>query len=143
MSTNGATVAALSFAGYLTATPFGLSGETIGIGTLFCVVGVAGRAAFELQKSSEGNGAGMKWNKILGWVGGGLIGAPFMAILYLVMLKLANIQSDGIAAIGLLFVGFSGPRAVTWLLSSATSLLTKRGLSIPVAADNSQGDAKS
>lgn len=132
MTTNGTTVAALSLAGILTAQPFGISVGTIAIGTGFSIVGVVGRAAFELQKASEGPN-GMRLSKIAGWVGAGFIGAPFVTIIYLVILNLVKIQSDGIAVLGLLFFGFSGPRMVTWLLNTVIDILNKRlGTAIPV-----------
>jgi hypothetical protein len=127
----GSAVAALSLAGILTAQPFGLSIETIAIGTGFAVIGTIGRAAFEVQRSSEGQ-EGMKLSKIFYWLGAGFIGAPFVTIMYLVVLNLAHIQSDGISILGLLFFGFSGPRAVTWLLNYVISILNKRlGTTIP------------
>lgn len=142
MSTNGTTVATLSLAGMLTAQPFGISVETIAVGTCFSIIGVVGRAAFELQKSSEGT-SGMTLGKIFGWLGAGFVGAPFATILYLVVLKLANIQSDSIVIIGLLFFGFSGPRMITWLINTAIGQINKRsGLNIPsVGPSPSPADA--
>lgn len=129
----GTTVAVLSLAGILTAQPFGLSLSTIAIGTCFSIVGVIGRAAFELQKSSEGPvGGGMRLSKIAGWVGAGFIGAPFATIIYLVLLSLMKIQSDGVSILGLVFFGFSGPRAIAWLLNVVIGQLNKRlGMNIP------------
>ena len=115
--------------------PFGLPMEQIFIGTSFAVLGVVGRAAFEMQKAAEGAAGGMRGTKIWGWVGSGLIGAPFVTIMYLITLKLAGVQSDGIVSLGLLFLGFSGPRMVTWVLSTGISLINKKtGLNIPVPA---------
>lgn len=126
----GSAVAIMSVAGILAAQPFGISVETIAIGTGFSLVGVIGRAAFEMQKAAEG--PGMKLSKIAGWVGAGFIGAPFATILYLVILNLCKIQSDGIAILGLMFFGFSGPRMVTWLLNMGIGILNKRmGTNIP------------
>lgn len=131
MTTQGATVGVLSAAGILTASPFGLSIETIALGTAFCIVGVTGRAAFELQRTAEGPG-GLKLSKIAGWVGAGLIGSPFVTILYLVLLKLAGIQSDGLIVLGLLFFGFSGPKVTSWLLNTSAGILSKRfGVNVP------------
>lgn len=139
---NGTVVAGLSLAGMLTAQPFGISVETIAVGTCFSIIGVVGRAAFELQKASEGP-SGMKLSKIAGWVGAGFVGAPFATILYLVLLKLLNIQSDGIIIIGLLFFGFSGPRMVTWLMNLAVGTLNKRlGTNIPLIGQTADGAAK-
>lgn len=125
MATQGATVGVLSLAGIMTAAPFGLSIETIAIGTLFAVVGVIGRAGFEMQKSAEGPG-GLKLSKIAGWVGAGFIGAPFVTILYLALLKISSVQSDGLVILGLLFLGFSGPKVVQWLMGSIAAMISKR-----------------
>ncbi len=132
MTTNGgSTVAALSLAGILAAEPFGLSITTIALGTGFACVGVIGRSAFELQKANEGPN-GMKLSKIAGWVGAGFIGAPFVTILYLVVLNLAKIQSDGISILGLMFLGFSGPRMVLWMVNLVIGILNKHlGWNIP------------
>lgn len=132
MTTQGSVVATLSLAGILTAQPFGISVETIAIGTCFSIVGVIGRAAFEMQKAAETPG-GMRVSKIAGWVGAGFIGAPFVTILYLVVLNLMKVQSDGVSILGLLFFGFSGPRMVTWLLNMVIGILNKRlGMNIPL-----------
>lgn len=136
MTTQGAVVATLSLAGILTAMPFGISVGTIAVGTAFSLVGVVGRAAFELQKSAQGDG-GMDARKIAGWVGAGFIGAPFVTILYLVILKLMNVQSDGISVIGLMFFGFSGPRMITWLLNTGIGLMNKKlGANIPTVGSD-------
>lgn len=125
MTIQGIGVATLSVAGILAAQPFGLSVGTIAMGTGFSLIGVVGRAAFELQKASEGSG-GMKLSSIAGWVSAGFIGAPFATILYLVALKLMNVQSDGISIIGLMFFGFSGPRMITWLLNTLITFVNKK-----------------
>lgn len=137
---SGTTVAGLTLAGIMTAMPFGISVGTIAIGTGFSIIGVIGRAAFELQKSSEGPG-GMALRKIVGWVGAGFIGAPFMTILYLVFLNLIKVQSDGVLIIGLMFFGFSGPRMVTWFMNLLIGMLNKRlGINIPNLGTPAQPD---
>ena len=131
MSTQSVALGGVSLAAILGAQPYGISVETVMIGTAFSIIGVVGRAAFEMQKASE-NSSGMKFGSIAGWVGAGLIGAPFVTILYLVVLKLLSVQSDSIAIIGLMFFGFSGPRMVTWLLNTSIGILNKKaGLTIP------------
>jgi hypothetical protein len=120
-----APVAALSLSGILMAQPFGLSVETIIVGSAFSLIGVIGRAAFEMQKAAEAPG-GMKLSKVAGWVGAGFIGSPFASILYLIGLKLAGVQSDSLAIIGLLFFGFTGPKGVTWLINNAQKALAAR-----------------
>lgn len=131
MTSQGAVLGVFSVAAILGAQPYGISVETVMIGTAFSIVGVVGRSAFELQKLSE-NPGGMRIGAIAGWVGAGLIGAPFVTILYLVVLKLLNVQSDSISIIGLMFFGFSGLRMATWLLNLAIGILNKKtGLTIP------------
>lgn len=74
----------------------------------------------------------MRLSKIAGWVGAGFIGAPFATIIYLVLLSLMKIQSDGVSILGLVFFGFSGPRAIAWLLNVVIGQLNKRlGMNIP------------
>lgn len=132
MTAQSVALGGLSIATIFSMQPFGISIETIMIGTAFSIIGVVGRAAFEMQKSSEAPG-GMKFSNIAGWVAAGLIGAPFITILYLVVLKLSSVQSDNISIIGLMFFGFSGPRILVWLLNFAIGILNKRtGLTIPL-----------
>lgn len=131
MTTQTVALGGLSIATILGAQPYGISIETVIIGTAFSIVGVVGRAAFEMQKTSE-DPNGKRFSSIAGWIAAGFIGAPFVTILYLVVLKLLNLQSDNIAIIGLMFFGFSGPRMVIWLLNTGVGILNKKlGLSIP------------
>ncbi len=131
MTTQSVALGSLSIATILSAQPYGISVETVIIGTAFSIIGVIGRAGFEMQKASE-NPGGMRPGAIAGWVGAGFIGSPFVTILYLVVLKLSNVQSDSISIIGLLFMGFSGLKAATWLLNLAIGIVNKKtGLSIP------------
>lgn len=133
------TAGILTISGVLAATPFGIPMNEIALGTFFAVVGVCGRASFELQKASEGAAGGIPVSKILGWMGAGLFGAPFVTLFYLVVLRLINVQSDGIVSLGLLFLGFSGPRMVSWLLNTGISLINKHtGLNIPTWGASSQ-----
>lgn len=125
-------VGIMSIAGILASAPFGIPMEQILAGTIFALVGVVGRAAFEFQKASEGGTGGIPIGKIAGWVGAGFTGAPFVTILYLVVLNIAGVKSDGIVSLGLLFLGFSGPRMVTWLLNTGISAINKKsGLNMP------------
>ncbi len=142
MTVQGTALGTLSIATIMAAQPYGIQVETVIIGTAFSIIGVVGRAAFELQKLSEGPST-MKLAAIAGWVGAGLIGAPFITILYLVVLKLSSVQSDSISIIGLMFFGFSGPRMVTWLLNLAIGILNKRtGLTIPLFGMATPPDGK-
>lgn len=140
MTTYTVGLGGLSIATILGAQPYGISVETVMVGTAFSIIGVMGRAAFEMQKSSE-DPNGKTFSSIAGWVGSGFIGAPFVTILYLVILKLMNVQSDSISIIGLMFFGFSGPRMVSWLLNIGTGILSKKtGLSIPPFGSQSPPD---
>lgn len=144
MTTGVSNVAAMTVAGVLASAPFGIPLEQIGLGTCFAIIGVIGRAGFELQKSSEGAGGGIQVSKIAGWVGAGFTCAPFVTILYLVILKMAGIQSDGIISLGLLFLGFSGPRLVTWLMNTGISAFNKKsGLNMPSIGPGQAADQKS
>lgn len=141
MTTQTVALGGLSIATILGMQPFGISIETVMIGTAFSIIGVAGRAAFEMQKASETAG-GQKFGSIAGWVAAGLMGAPFITILYLVVLRLSNVQSDNISIIGLMFFGFSGPRLIVWLLNFAIGILNKRaGLTIPPFGPTPDGNA--
>ncbi len=140
MSTQSVALGGISIATILGAQPYGISIETVMIGTAFSIIGVVGRAAFEMQKASEAPG-GMRFSNIAGWVASGFIGAPFVTILYLVVLKMMNVQSDSISIIGLMFFGFSGPRMVSWLLNLAIGILNKKaGTQIPTFGTPSQGE---
>lgn len=131
MSTDVKTMGALTFAGMMASSPFGLPMNQIALGTLFAIIGVVGRAAFEMQRANEGN-PGLQLSKVAGWVGAGFTGAPFLTIVYLILLRMMNVQSDGIVSLGLLFLGFSGPRLMQWLLNTGILQLNKRtGLNIP------------
>lgn len=129
---SGTGVAAISLATILAAQPFGISVETVAIGAAFSVMGVFGRAAYELQRYMEGSGT-MRPSKIVGWVAAGLLGSPFVTILYLVILKACSVQPDGLALILLLFVNFSGPKAVSWLMTNGMGMISGRlrGLAFP------------
>lgn len=132
----------LTMAGVLASQPFGIPMTQIALGTCFAIVGVIGRAAFEFQTMSEGSKGGIQLNKILGWIGAGFFGAPFITLAYLIILKLFNIQSDGLASLGLLFLGFSGSRAFTYLMQAASGLLSKKGVNIIPPSQNPPSDDK-
>lgn len=118
-------VTGLTLGTILTAAPFGVPVETIAIGTLFSVLGVMGRAAFELQKVAEG-GAGMTVGRVLGWFGAGLLGAPFMTVTVIALLKFVGVQIDIYSVIGFLAAGFFGPRFVGGVIQFGTDYLRKR-----------------
>ena len=125
-----ATAGVITLATILTAQPFGLPVETIAIGTGFAFVGVIGKAAFEAQRAIE-SGKSVNLGPILGWVGSGMIGAPFVTIVYLVLLKMLGVPADNMAILGLIFCGFLGPKAVTSLVNWGTDFLkSKTGVSI-------------
>jgi hypothetical protein len=126
------TLGFLTVAGMLASAPFGLPMQQIALGTGFAVLGVIGRAAFELQKTSEGSTDGIRGARIWGWMGSGLIGAPFISTMYLIVLQLLHVKADGVVSFGFLFFGFTGPRMLSWLLNTCIGQLNKRlGLNIP------------
>lgn len=118
----GATATGLSIAGILSSVPLGVPLATIFLGTAFAIVGVIGRAAFDMQKSLEA-GDRIKGAQVLGWVGAGLVGAPFTAVLWIVLLRAVGAQTDLATVIGLLFLGFTGPKGVTWAMGFVTDFL--------------------
>lgn len=130
MASNEITVGGLSLAGILTAAPMGLSMGTIAIGTCFAILGVVGRAAIEGQKYAENNGT-MKLSQILAWLGGGVVGAPTLTVLYLALLQALSVKSDSIAIFGLIFLGWTGPRGAAWLFSMVKNILSSKLGSAP------------
>lgn len=117
-------VVGISFAGLFSAVPFGVPVETIAIGTGFFSLGIFARAAFEMQKTIErGDHVGI--GQVLGWVGAGLIGAPFGTILYVVFLHTLKVQSNDASILGLLVLGFGGPRLLTALMGAIVGLWNK------------------
>lgn len=134
MSTNASAVAALSIAGIVNAQIFGMTGGTIALATGFTLLGVMGRIGFEIAKTAD-TSDGVKWSKVAALFAGGCCSSVAITVLYLSILKLAGVQSDGALVIGLVFFGFSGPRAILWLLNTAASFINKRtGLNIPLVA---------
>lgn len=133
MSTGpSASAAGITLATILAATPFGVPIEHIAIGTFFSVAGVLCRGAYELQRNAEGSGT-MKFLAVLSWVVSGLLGAPFVTVLGLGLLKIANIQTDSLMVIGFWYLGFSGPKGVISLWNMLCALVQKRtGVRIPV-----------
>lgn len=125
MATNEAAVGGLSLAGILAASPMGLSMQTILIGTAFAALGVIGRAAFEAQRYSENTGT-MKLSQILAWLGGGLVSAPTMTVLWLALLQSMSVKSDAICIFGLIFLGWSGPKGAAWLISLARNAISSK-----------------
>lgn len=142
MTTNGSTVAALSLTSILAATPFGISVETIVVATGFTMLGVFGRLGFEIAKTAD-TPEGVRWGKVAALFGGGMVSASALTVLFLAMLGALGIKSDSIVIIGLVFFGFSGPRAILWLFNAAASVLNKRlGLNIPLVGVPADGAAK-
>lgn len=132
-----ATASVLTMAGLLASQPFGLPIESIAIGAGFAALGVFGKAAFEIQSSLERQSS-VSLKYVLGWVGAGLIGAPFAAVLWLIFLRIVGIPSDNTAIMGLVFLGFLGPKGVTWLMAYVTGLLKDKlgGEGPPKVGDN-------
>jgi hypothetical protein len=119
-------IAGLSIAGILAAVPFGINVETIATGMGFAIVGMLGRFAFDLQKAVE-SGTPLGLGKTLQWLGAGFIGAPFLTIAWLVFLKQIGAATDTATVIGLLLLGFSGPKGISWLLGLLNKLLPQNG----------------
>lgn len=133
---SGTGVLGLSFAGIAGAQIFGLSVTTIFLATSFTFLGVLGRVGFEISKTADTHD-GVKWSKVAALFAGGCLSAVTIAVLYLAVLKMLNIQSDSAAAIGLVFFGFSGPKAILWLLNSSALTINKRtGLNLPTLGAN-------
>ena len=131
MTTNGGPVLVFSMAGMLAASPMGINVETMLIGTCFTLFGVFGRIGFEIARGADTPG-GVKWGSIAAQFGGGLLSAVAITVLYLSLLRTVGIQSDTASVIGLIFFGFTGPKALLWLLNTATGAVNKRtGLNIP------------
>lgn len=140
MAINETSLAAVITVGsIMTATPFGLQVENIAIGTCFAAVGVIGKGAFDAQRAIEG-GQPVKLAGIVGWIGSGLIGAPFVTIVYLVLLKMGGVPADNMAILGLTFCGFLGPKAVNALVAWGTAAI-KRITGVQVDGPTKDGKA--
>jgi hypothetical protein len=120
-----AAVTGLTIAGILAATPLGVSVETIALGMGFAIVGLFGRLAFDIQKGIEA-GDKVRLSTAIGWAGAGLIGAPFIAVVWIVLLRAIGAQTDAATVIGLLFLGFSGPKGVTWVMGLVADFVGSR-----------------
>lgn len=132
MTVNSPSVAAISMAGIVNAQIFGLTCGTIMLATGFTFLGVLGRVGFEIAKTAD-TVDGVRWSKIAAIFAGGCISSVTIAVLYLSFLRLVNVQSDSALSIGLVFFGFSGPKAILWLLNTSASAINKRtGLNIPL-----------
>lgn len=132
--------AGLTLAGLLSATWFGIPMEGLAIGTMFCIVGVMGRCAFDIQRTLQ-KGDPLKMSKIAGWAGAGLMGAPMGAIIVMTSLKLAfNAQPDGAIIVGMLALGFGGQEIVGWIWTFCLSRVNKLlGLNVPVVPPGNIG----
>jgi len=133
---------AITLAGIAGAQIFGLSGGTIMLATGFTFLGVLGRVGFEIAKTAD-SVDGVRWGKVAALFAGGCLSAVTIAVLYLSILKAINVQSDGALSIGLVFFGFSGPKALLWLLNTAASLINKHtGLNIPLIGTSTTTEGK-
>lgn len=136
MSGNTTVVAGLSLAGIANAQVFGLGVGTIALATGFTLLGVMGRLGFEIAKTADTT-EGVKWGKVAALFAGGCCSSVAITVLYLSLLSLAGIQSDGALVIGLVFFGFSGPKAILWLFNAASGQMNKKfGTSIPQLGSN-------
>lgn len=131
-------VGLLTVGGLLASQPFGLPIESIAIGAGFAALGVFGKAAFEIQSALDRHSA-VSLRSVLGWVGAGLVGAPFAAVLWLIFLRMIGVPSDNTAIMGLVFLGFLGPKGITWVMDYVSVLLKGKiggGSSPPKPGDN-------
>ena len=104
----------LTFASLIASAPFGVPVSDMLIGTGFCILGVAGRAAFDMQRALEGTSA-VPYGRIIGRFGAGIFGSLFTSVLVLVALKVFfGARPDTVVIIGLLAFGFGGPRMLSW-----------------------------
>ena len=113
-----------TMAAILAAQPFGLQVNDIVIGSAFAALGVIGKSAWELQTALEHQDP-IRLSRVLGWVGAGLIGAPFTTVVWLIMLKMISVPADNVAIMGLTFMGFLGPKGVSWLIERIPGTLPK------------------
>lgn len=123
----------LATGGAVAATFFQVPITTLGAGVLMCSIGVAGRAAFDVQRALK-RGEPIKLQRILGWVGAGLLGSPMAAIIVMVVVKqFTNVEPDGMVAFGLLAFGFGGQDVVGPVWNTAKVYLNKLfGLNLDV-----------
>lgn len=135
-------IALFSFAGIASAQVFGLTGGTIMMATGFTFLGVMGRVGFEIAKTAD-TLEGVRWGKVAALFAGGCCSAVTIAVLFLSILKSMGVQSDSALSIGLVFFGFSGPKAVLWLLNTSALQINKRtGLNIPLIGVTADGAMK-
>ncbi len=128
----------LTLTGIAGAQIFGLSVATIFLATSFTFLGVLGRVGFEIAKTAD-TIEGVRWGKVAALFAGGCCSAVTIAVLYLAFLRAINVQSDSALSIGLVFFGFSGPKAILWLMNSSASAINKRtGLNIPLIGPSPQ-----
>ena len=125
MSTsNAGAIGILTLAGVWQASVLGLPVLTLAIGTGFTLLGLAGRAGFEIS-------SGTKPSKIAALLAGGLVSAPTIAVLCIAFLKLIGIQNDTASLISLVFFGFLGAPVIKWLLNTLSTMLAKFGVKLP------------
>ncbi len=115
---------AASAVSFWTASLFGIPVGTIALGIVASLCGMLGRFGFDMQQGIETQQRS-KMAMAAGWVGAGAIGAPFITLAWLLLLKAAGVQSDAVTGIGLLSLGFSGPKGVTWLMTMTASVVQK------------------
>lgn len=107
---------------------------TLGSGVLMCTIGVAGRAAFDLQRAYKREEQ-VRLSRILGWVSAGLLGAPMATIIVMVVAKyFTSTEPGGMVAVGLLAFGFGGQDIVGPVWNLAAKYLNKM-FGLNIAAD--------
>lgn len=115
----------LSVAGFWSAAPLGIPMPSLAWGAVFVSLGVIGRGVFEAQEAlTKHDTLGLQFT--LAWVLVGLLGSIFGAPLVLFGLKLVGVQDDAITAFALMFMGFTGPKGVTFAFSSVVSIANRQ-----------------
>lgn len=112
-------------AGIMTAQPFGVSLENIGIGMGFAIVGVVGKGFVDVGMAIE-NGTQIKLGRSLALVGVGIVGSMFISTLYMAFLTAIHYPVDPFSAIVLAILGYVGPKGALSLVSFVQGVIPSR-----------------
>lgn len=116
---------AVSVATLLAAQLFGVNVSDILIASGFVCIGVVGRGMLDLQKTIE-RGDKIQLARSVAWIGCGIVGSPFLAIVYLALLASIHWPVDAFALVALMCISFAGPAGVTGLMDFATGIVRAR-----------------
>lgn len=140
MTINSPVVAGLSLAGFWTASVYGFTAETVITASIFTSLGIIGRLGLELSQAGNGQ---RKPTSVFSLLAGSLCSCATLTVLYLALLKALGIQNDNATVFGLIFLGFIGPKALLWLLSTGSSIISKKtGLTLPSLQDDGKDPVK-